>query len=264
MSLSKSPYVKLTTGQLTVNPAGVGETEGLLTIGNNLRTDGKPHNEYRMRVIKSDTPSIGGRLYHESVNYVNNVGQTKLYLQYDHLVGKLSTPEASLFETQNHNVVGNANISGNLTVLGSLIAPGYTPVITSITSLDSTNIRNTNLTSINAKIRDLVATNITVDNFINNTIISDLTVDNLYTIDALMTNLTVVNPIVGTLASYPNTFSSLVATNLTNINANLSNVVAVDAQIHHIHYTHLTSVNAYADNLTLTTALTLLSIVDVS
>jgi hypothetical protein len=251
MSLSISPYVKITTGQLTVNPAGVGESEGLLTIGNDLRSDGKANNEYRMRVVKSDTPLVGGHLLHESINYDGDTPQTKVYLQYNHTAGKLSVPEAQLMETPSHNVLGAFNCSGNATILGNLTVGGsFVPSITSLASLNVANLRSTNLTSLNivgddARIRNITATNLTVDSFVSNTIISSLSVDNGYIQDAVVTNLTCLNPIVGSLAVYPNTFSSLVATDLTVVNPIQGTLASFPSA-----YNNLTVTNLNTSNIT--------------
>jgi hypothetical protein len=86
MSLAQSEFTKLQVGQLTVNPNPVGDTEGLLTIGNDNNVRGRPKNEYRMRVLKSDNLLDAGHLYHESITNDNSGNAlTRVYLQYDHV-----------------------------------------------------------------------------------------------------------------------------------------------------------------------------------
>jgi hypothetical protein len=99
--------------------------------------------------------------------------------------------------------------------------------------MTSLNANISNLVGVNANINNITATNLTVDNFISNTLISNLSVDNLFAQDGIFTNITAINPIVGTLASYPSAYSALtitnlIADNLTSLNANVSNLTVAN------------------------------------
>jgi hypothetical protein len=223
MSISQAPYVKLTTGQLTVNPAGVGDTEGLFTVGNNLRPDGKPHNEYRMRVIKNDTPGIGGRLFHESINYVNNVGQTKLYLTYDHLNAKLSTPESALFESNDHNVIGNFNVSSNATILGNLTVGGsISPAQTIFNNAVATNLTVLNTLDLAQNNAQFLKTNAL--GVVEAGVFSTVSVGSALTANTALTALA-----VAPLANL--TATNIVNTNLTSLSAQVSNLTVNDTAV---------------------------------
>ena len=266
MSLGSIPLLNaLPVQQLNVDPRLGGRVEPIIQMNNDsIGTTLVPNDVYTIKVLRSSDPQAG-HMFMEHTNGSTN--EKTVYLQYDKTQKHLSVPQAQKFISPAHEVTSSLTVAGSATILGSLtVAGGFTPVITSLASLNVNTLRNTQMTSLNANVSNLVGVNaniqnitcttLTTDNLIANTLISNLTVDNFFGQDNLMTNLSVVSPIVGTLQTFPSaynalTITNLVADNLTNINANLSNVVAVDAQIHHVHSTHLTTVNAYIDNLTL-------------
>ena len=257
MSLGSIPLLQaLPVQQLNVDPRLGGRVEPIIQMNNNSisSTNNTPADTYTMKVLRSSDPQ-SGHLFHEHTN--GTTGEKVVFLQYDKTQKHLSVPQAQKFLSPNHDVSGALAVSGNATILGNLTVGGsFTPAITSLASLDVATLRNTNLTSLNANIsslignsaniNDIVATNITVDNFISNTLISNLSVDNLFAQDGVMTNLTVVNPIQGTLATYPNTFSSLVATDLTVVNPIQGTLANFPSS-----YSALTVTNLVADNFTL-------------
>jgi hypothetical protein len=257
MSLGSIPLLQaLPVQQLNVDPRLGNRVEPIIQMNNNSisSTNRNPADTYTIKVLRSSDPQ-SGHLLHTHTN--GETGEDTIWLQYDKVGKQVLLPQSQRLSSPNHDitgqldVIGDGKVTGNFTVLGSLVAPGYTPVITSLSSLDVANLRNTNMTSLNG-----VFDNLTVNNFISNTLISNLTVDNLFAQDGVFTNLTAINPINATLASYPSAYSALTITNLvadnfTNLNANMSNLIGIDAQIHHMHNTHLTSVNAFFDNMTL-------------
>ena len=228
--------------QLNVDPRLGGRVEAQILMNNNsIGTTLVPHDIYTVKVLDSANVQ-SGHIFHE---HTNGLTQEKtVYLQYDKTLKHLSVPQAQKFISPAHDVTSNLVVSGSATILGNLTVGGsFTPVITSLASLNVATLRNTNMTSLNANISNLVgvnaninnitATNLTVDNFISNTLISNLSVDNLFAQDGIFTNLTAINPIVGTLASYPSAYSALtitnlIADNLTSLNANVSNLTVAN------------------------------------
>jgi hypothetical protein len=243
MSLGSIPLLNaLPVQQLNIDPRLGGRVEPILQMNNNsIGTTLVPHDTYTVKVLDSANVQ-SGHIFHE---HTNGLTQEKtVYLQYDKTLKHLSVPQAQKFISPAHDVTSNLVVSGSATILGNLTVGGsFTPVITSLASLNVATLRNTNMTSLNANISNLVgvnaninnitATNLTVDNFISNTLISNLSVDNLFAQDGIFTNLTAINPIVGTLASYPSAYSALtitnlIADNLTSLNANVSNLTVAN------------------------------------
>ena len=163
MSLGSIPLLNaLPVQQLNIDPRLGGRVEPILQMNNNsIGTTLVPHDTYTVKVLDSANVQ-SGHIFHE---HTNGLTQEKtVYLQYDKTLKHLSVPQAQKFISPAHDVTSNLVVSGSATILGNLTVGGsFTPVITSLASLNVATLRNTNMTSLNANISNLVGVNANIN-----------------------------------------------------------------------------------------------------